>query len=119
MPGKIVAVVADLMFTVRISDAAKRAGVPVQFVKTVEDALLRAREASAVILDLNFAPAEWIARLKSDEQTRAVPLVGFVSHVESEVIRKARESGCETVMARSAFVQNLPELMASFELPGR
>ncbi len=55
MPGKVVAVLNDLMFTVRISDAAKRAGIPIQFVKTADEAVRIANGAAAMILDLNFA----------------------------------------------------------------
>ncbi len=107
MPRKIVAVLNDLMFTVKISDAAKRAGVSVEFAKSADEAVLKSEGAAAVILDLNFAPPELIARLKP------VPLIGYVSHVQSEVIRQARLNGCDTVMARSAFVQGLQKLMES------
>ena len=114
MPSKIVAVLTDLMFTVKISDAAKRAGVAVQFVKTADDALLRADGAVAMILDLNYAPPDLIQRLKSEESTRDIPLVGYVSHVAADVIQRARAAGCDTVMARSAFVEKLPEMMQHF-----
>src|SRR3954452_17321206 len=113
MPNKIVAVLDDLMFTVKISDAAKRAGVPVEFVKTAEEALRRADGAAAMILDLNFAPPGLIVDMKSGESTRSVPLIGYVSHVQTDVIVQAKQSGCDTVMARSAFVQKLGEMMQS------
>lgn len=108
MPCKIVAVLSDLMFTVKIADAAKRAGVTVEFTKTADEAVEKAKGATAVILDLNFVPPELIARLKP------VPLIGYVSHVQTEVIRQARESGCDTVLARSAFVQGLGNMMEGF-----
>ena len=114
MASKVVAVLEDLMFTVKIADAAKRAGVTVVFVKTGDDAVRRAGGAAAIILDLNHVPADLIARLKASENTRAIPLIGYVSHVQSDMIRQARESGCDTVLARSAFVQKLHELMADF-----
>jgi hypothetical protein len=114
MANKIVAVLGDLMFQVKIADAAKRAGVAVEFVKTADDALARAAGAAAMILDLNFAPPELIVRMKSGEETRSIPLTGYVSHVQTDVIKQARESGCDTVMARSAFVQKLGEMMAGF-----
>ena len=107
MPAKIVAVLNDLMFTVKISDAAKRAGVAVVFVKTAEEAVRHAAGAAAVILDLNFVPPDLIGKLKP------VPLIGYVSHVQTEVIKQARENGCDTVMARSAFVQDLAKMMES------
>jgi len=111
MPQKIVAVLSDLMFTVKISDAAKRAGVVVDFARSPDDALRQAEGAAAVILDLNFAPPDLILRLKSAAGTRSVPLIGYVSHVQTDVIRQAKENGCDTVMARSAFVQGLEKMM--------
>ncbi len=114
MPSKILAVLNDLMFTVRISDAAKRVGVVIEFAKTPEDVALKATGADVVILDLNFVSPNLIARLKSQEATRSIPLIGYVSHVETEVIKQARQSGCDTVMARSAFVQGLDKMMQSF-----
>lgn len=118
MANKIVAVLDDLMFRVKIADAAKRAGVAVEFVRDAEAALRNAPGASAVILDLNYVPADWIVQLKAAEATRPVPLIGYVSHVQTELIHQARESGCDNVMARSAFVQKLGEMMQSFA-PGR
>jgi CheY-like chemotaxis protein len=119
MAHKIVAVLGDLMFTVKISDAAKRAGVPIEFVKTADDALQRATGAAVMILDLNFAPADLIVRMKSSESTRAIPLVGYVSHVQTDVIRQAKDSGCDTVLARSAFVQKLGDIMQRFAVGGQ
>ena len=116
MPSQIVAVLSDLMFTVKISDAAKRAGVAVTFVKTADDAIAKAPGAAAMILDLNFAPLDLITRMKSAEATRSIPLIGYVSHVQADVIKQARENGCDTVLARSAFVQKLNEMMQSYFL---
>jgi CheY-like chemotaxis protein len=114
MSQKIVAVLSDLIFTVKISDAAKRAGVAVEFAKSADEALKKAKGAAAVILDLNFAPPELMPRLRSGADTRSIPLIGYVSHVQTDVINRARENGCDTVMARSAFVKMLENIMQSF-----
>ena len=112
---KIIAVLSDLMFTVKIQDAAKRAGVEAVFVTSQEDALARARENPAlVILDLNDArtePLELIRKLKNDDTTAKIPLLGFLSHVPADLNQAARNNGCEKVMARSAFSQNLPAIL--------
>jgi CheY-like chemotaxis protein len=112
---KGLAVLEDLFFTVKINESAKRAGLPVEFVKTHQDALARAREKPAVILiDLNCAsmnPLELIRTLKSQEETRPVPLVGYLSHVQGELKKQAQEAGCDMVLARSAFSQNLLQIL--------
>ncbi|HEY3838093.1 MAG TPA: response regulator [Bryobacteraceae bacterium] len=114
----MVAVLEDLMFTVRIADAARRAGIQVDFAKKQDDLAPRLAGARAAILDLNYVPPETISALKSAPETRAIPLIGYVSHVESEVIRQARESGCDSILARSAFVQKLAEMMQEFAASG-
>jgi CheY-like chemotaxis protein len=112
---KIVAVLSDLMFTVKIQDAAKRAGVETVFVTSQEKALAQAREnPSLVILDLNYAavePLDLIRKLKHDEATRNIHMLSFVSHVQTDLIQAARDNGCDRVMARSAFSQNLPAIL--------
>src|SRR5579872_6119498 len=108
---KVLAVLEDLFFTVKINEAAKRAGLQAQFVKSQIDALDKAAEQPAVIiLDLNFSsidPLDLIKKLKAEEATKGVSLIGYVSHVQGELKQQAHEAGCDMVLARSAFSQNL------------
>lgn len=112
---RVVGVLSDLMFTVKIQEAAKRAGMESVFVNSQKDALAQAKENPAVIIfDLNHAavePLETIAKLKGDHETSKINLLGFVSHVQVDLKKAAQESGCDVVIARSAFSQNLPALL--------
>ena len=55
-PPWILAVVADLFFTVQISDMAKRRGLAVRYVRTAPDALSQtAQQPKLVLIDLNLA----------------------------------------------------------------
>jgi hypothetical protein len=38
-------------------------------------------------------------------------VIGFLSHVQGELKQKAHETGCDMVLARSAFSQNLPQIL--------
>ena len=111
----MVAVLTDLMFQVKIQDAAKRAGVAAVFVSSHEDALARASESpSLIILDLNYpgaAPLELIHKLKAQETTARIPLLAYVAHVQADLIQAARQKGCDRILARSAFSQNLPAIL--------
>lgn len=115
---KIVAVLSDLMFTVKIQEAAKRAGLEIVFVKTRESALSQARQHPAVlIIDLNTTALdalELITQLKADNETQAVSLLGYVSHVQVDLKQAAQERGCDTVVVRSAFSQNLPSILRRY-----
>jgi CheY-like chemotaxis protein len=112
---KVLAVLEDLFFTVKINESAKRAGMQAEFVKSQQDTLEKAAEKPAVIiLDLNFSsidPVDLIKRLKADDGTKSVNLIGYVSHVQAELKQQAHEAGCDMVLARSAFSQNLPVIL--------
>jgi PleD family two-component response regulator len=112
---KVLAVLDDLFFTVKIADAAKRAGLEIDFVKSEKDALAKAQnDPLLIILDLNctsLEPLKLIAKLKSDESLKQISVLGFVSHVQGELKQKAHDSGCNMVMARSAFSLNLPQIL--------
>ena len=77
------------MFTVKIQEAAKRAGLEVIFVKSRENALAQAKlDPSVIIIDLNsssFDARELISALKADSETSQVELIGYVSHVQVEL----------------------------------
>lgn len=115
---KIVAAVSDLMFMVKIQEAAKREGFEVLFTKAIEDTMEQARTGPVVILlDLNTTaldPLQLIESLKSNQETRQVPLLSFVSHVQTTLIKAAQDKGCNTVVARSAFAQNLPGILRRY-----
>jgi CheY-like chemotaxis protein len=114
----VIAVLDDLMFMVKIQEALKRAGLSGVFVKSQDEAVAKARAgALLIILDLNCAktdPLETIVKLKSEAVTSSIPLLGYVSHVQVELRQSAVDKGCDAVLARSAFVQNLPELLSGY-----
>ena len=114
--AKVLAVMSDLFFSVKINDAAKKLGMTAEFVKDKMLALEKAKlKPPLIILDLNCDAADplgLIAGIKADPETAAIPLLGFVSHVQAELKQKAEAAGCNTVVARSVFAQNLPEILA-------
>lgn len=112
---RIVAAVEDLFFSVKITEAARRAGVSVQFVKDDQALMASAAEKpTLIIIDLNCAgvkPLQSISKLKADPELKNVSVLGYVSHVQGELKQKAHEIGCDMVLARSAFSQNLISLL--------
>jgi CheY-like chemotaxis protein len=115
MAGKIVLVVEDLIFLSRIQETARRLGVPVE---TSDPAGLRKsleiEVPRAIILDLNHRSGQALPILdwlKKKGAMTYVPVVGFLSHVQSDLAKAAREAGCDQVLARSAFSERLPQLL--------
>jgi CheY-like chemotaxis protein len=116
----ILVAVDDLLFSSKIRATARQAGVEVTFARTPADILSQARslKPSLVIFDINCAkadPINTVAALKADPELRTIPTAGFVSHVDTALITAARGAGMDDVMARSAFVANLPEILTSKE----
>ena len=115
-PKKILAAVEDLFFTVKLADAAKRAGLLVEFIKNDKELLEKARveKPSLIIFDLNFGamqPLKVISKLKATAELKSISLIGYLSHVQGELKMKAHETGCDMVLARSALSQNLPLIL--------
>jgi len=112
----IIVAVDDLMFSSKISSAAKALGVEIRFARSPQAVVDAMRNSSPrlVIFDLNsqrVSPLETVAVLKADAVLARVPTVGFVSHVQADLIAQARAAGIDRVMARSAFVTELPQLL--------
>ncbi len=111
----ILAVVSDLFFYAKISDAAKRAGLAVEFIKEPADLMAKAKaHPTLIIFDLNFEsidPLKLITKLKHSAELKHISVIGFVSHVQGELKQKAHETGCDMVLARSAFSQNLQQIL--------
>jgi CheY-like chemotaxis protein len=115
----ILAIVDDLMFTSKIRTAASQLGVAVTFARSRDAALTEMKKAapSLVILDLNAGrtdPLGIVTSMKADPALAAIPTVGFVSHVQTDLIEQARQAGVSDVMARSAFTMKLGEILSSY-----
>jgi DNA-binding NarL/FixJ family response regulator len=114
----IVCAVDDLLFSVKISTAAKGLGVDVYFERSPQGVLqtVRDKRPSLVIFDLNsrhLQPMEAIAAMNADPELKHVRTLGYVSHVDSASIYAARQAGVTEVMARSAFAERLAEILTS------
>jgi hypothetical protein len=116
--SRIFAFVEDLFFLAKIQETARKMNVKVEFVKTEKELLDRIKEngeekPSLIIFDLNNAnakPLATIPRLKS-KLKKGTSFIGFLSHIQGELKLKAQEAGCDMVVPRSAFSQNLPQLL--------
>lgn len=117
MARRVLAAVEDLLFRSKIGETADQLGVEAGFPrnpKKLEDAL-KASPPDLLILDLNssrFEPLDILRSVKSEEATKGVATVGFLSHVQKDLAVAAKEAGCDRVMARSAFTKDLPKVLA-------
>ena len=112
--ARVVALMDDLFFQMKLAETAKHLGVEVK-VATTPEALHALLEPppKLLIVDLNSRsqPIATIQRLRADKN--GVRVVGFLSHVQTDLAAQARAAGCDEVMPRSAFTQNLATILAS------
>ena len=113
---KISLIVDDMFFTAKINAAAGSVGREVERIRSREQLeQLTAAPPLLVIVDLKaerLNPFEALAFLKSQDALRAVPVVAFVAHVQTETIRRAQAAGCDLVLPHSAFTRMLPDIIA-------
>jgi CheY-like chemotaxis protein len=111
----LVAFMDDLLFLSRIREAAKGPGVEVRPARNLDQLKAGAPGAGLVLVDLDsqrLPTGEALAALRSDPELAGLNVVGFFSHVHAERAAAAKQAGVTRVLARSAFVQELPGLVA-------
>jgi CheY-like chemotaxis protein len=122
--SRIFAFIEDLFFMAKIQETARKLNVKVEFVKTDKDLMEKMQQngeekPSLIIFDLNNAsvkPLTLIPKLKS-KLKKGTSIIGFLSHVQGDLKQKAHEVGCDMVLPRSAFSQNLPQLLRRHGAP--
>jgi CheY-like chemotaxis protein len=122
--SRIFAFVDDLFFAAKIQETARKLNVKVEFAKNDKDLAERMQQngeekPSLIIFDLNNAnakPLTLIPKLKA-KLKKGTSIIGFLSHVQGDLKQKAHEVGCDMVLPRSAFSQNLPQLLRRHGAP--
>jgi hypothetical protein len=121
-PTKIFFFIEDLFFIAKIQETARKLGVKVAFVKNEKEAIASLTAGAEedrpglIVFDLNNTnakPLTLIPKLKA-KLKRSTSIVGFLSHLQGDLKAKAVEAGCDTVMPRAAFSQNLPNLLRRY-----
>lgn len=125
-PARIFCFIEDLFFLAKIQEVSRKLGIKVEFVKTPDLILERAADdvpddekPALVVFDLNnlnAKPLTLIPKLRS-KLKKGTSIIGFVSHIQGDLKLKALEAGCDSVMPRSAFSQNLPNLLRRHGAP--
>jgi CheY-like chemotaxis protein len=121
MTRNIIAAVDDMIFASKIRATAEAAGVTLKFHRRLDSLISAAQEQSPdlVIVDLHnerINPLELAREMKSNEDLRTIPLLGFFSHVQKDLRAEALEAGYDHVIPRSVFSRDLAEILA--EGPG-
>jgi PleD family two-component response regulator len=113
----VIAAVDDMFFISKIRATAEHLGVDVRFARNSDALLASAREnkANLIIVDLHAQKIDPIAlatALKSDPELQTIVLLGFFSHVQTDLMHEATKAGYDRVMPRSAFSKDLDAILA-------
>ena len=121
-PTRILFFIEDLFFQAKINETARKLGVKIAFIKNDKDAVAALTDAEEedrpglIVFDLNNVnakPLTLIPKLKT-KLKKSTSIIGFLSHLQGDLKAKAVEAGCDTVMPRAAFSQNLPNLLRRY-----
>ena len=109
----VLALVDDLFFQAKMTETARQTGVTLQTV-TNGEALVAAAAGQAhklVLVDLNARQGALAAVEQLRASGNAPPIVGFLSHVQTELAERARAAGCQEVLPRSKFTAELADIL--------
>lgn len=105
----------DLLFTSRIGGEARALGLTVKPARSLAQLLELARQEppSCVLVDLGFSGLVLpeLFRQLAETCTPFPRVVAYGSHVDTEGLRAARSAGCDPVLPRSKFVEELPHAL--------
>jgi CheY-like chemotaxis protein len=99
----------DLLFISRITGTARSLGIEIKPAHSAANLLAQANAQApgCVLADLQN-PGLDIAALVRDLKSAGNPyIVGYGSHVDTATLKAGREAGCDLVLPRSKFVEEL------------
>ncbi len=111
---------ADLLWATRIKATGEKVGTPCRPIRSLEmlEMRLKDEDVRAVLLDLDNSELAFavIDRLRGDGATkaeRAIELIAWGPHVMVSELAEARRRGCDRVLTRGQFANELAALLES------
>jgi CheY-like chemotaxis protein len=116
MTRNIIAAVDDMFFASKIRATAEALGVNIKFHRQLDSLVNAAGEQSPdlILVDLHnekLDAIELARQLKANESSKSIPLLGFFSHVQTDLQRAAIEAGYDKVVPRSVFSRELAQIL--------
>ena len=113
----VVAVVDDMFFVSKIRATGKALGMIVKFPRNAEGfrTIVVEEPPDLILVDLHnekIDPFDLAQAVKGTAAVKHIPLLGFFSHVQVELQRRAREAGYDEILPRSVFARDLANILA-------
>ena len=118
MPGLVLVLEDDLLFSPRIEMGLKASGYRARFVTHISE-LNEALKAAPVLILVGVASQRvpWPKMVELAKARRLpphAPVVGYGPHVDLDLRQKALDAGCDAVVARSAVANNMASLLERY-----
>jgi hypothetical protein len=120
MNKNVIVCVEDLFFRAKIETTARHLNLPVRFVGSKDLPKASTENGTAAVL-MELANGETLAsvrELRKNAATAALPVIGFLSHLDKQLAKDAEAAGVTQVMPRSQFSETLPDLLMDLLAPG-
>lgn len=117
--NKIIAVMDDMFFSSKIRETGRTLGLNIEFIKNADGLIekIEFQKPSLLIFDLNSKacnPTEIIKSLKLSPTLKDIPILGYLSHVQTQLKGEADKAGCDLVLPRSRFSKELKEILMRY-----
>ena len=105
-----------MFFASKIRATAEALGVNIKFHRRLDSLVAAAGEQlpDLILIDLHnekLDPLELARALKANDSTKDITLLGFFSHVQTDLQRAAVEAGFDQVIPRSVFSRDLAQIL--------
>jgi PleD family two-component response regulator len=113
----VIAVVDDMFFVSKIRETGKALGMIVNVPRNLEalHATVTEDSPALILVDLHHQKLDAVklaSELKAHEKVKEVPLLGFFSHVQTDLQREAIKAGYDEVLPRSIFFRDLAKILS-------
>ena len=107
----ILAVIPELMFQSRVREQARVLNFQIYVADTMDEAASGLDALpDLVVVDLHGTGLD-TSLLISQAKSRGIAVLAFGKHTEAGVLREARDAGCDAVVVRSKFIEEMAELL--------
>jgi len=112
----VFAILDDLFFESKIRQTSKELDINLSIIKSVKGFKYETLEQKPdlIIIDLGSKKIDAekiIKKIKTDQELINIFCMGYISHVEKEKMKKFQEMGCDQVLPRSKFSNQLYDLL--------
>ena len=107
----IVVAVRDLVFRSKIHAAAERLGVQVRFAPRGTPLAEAVRDAPGATVLADLGEAGLVEQVPEAKRTARVTVVGFLGHLQEDLMARAAAAGVDEVLTRGQFVTRLDDLL--------